>query len=261
MIARLSLVFVLSLLVGLIIHAPSERLLPWVIDKAVPKSLGIELIGIRGSLLEGGASRLRYQNTEVRDLRWRVKPASLLALKLSADIDISLQSRDLDQDNAWLSASVEKPLLSSRVHVHDLHAAAASEQIQGLFKLAYLPVSAQLVARIDSLTLEDMKPQSVTGEVLLSRSYWTLGKREPLGQYQALISTSAEGVVEARLADAEDARVDIDALAALQTDGRYEFEARLKPTASTPSAVVNHMKGLGRTDRQGWYSIKQSGQI
>ena len=261
MTARLILVFVLSVLVGLIINAPSERLLPWVIDKAVPKSLGIELIGIRGGLLDGGAARVRYQNTEVRELRWRVKPAALLTLKLAADIDISLNSRDLDQDNAWLSASIMKPLLSSRIHVRDLHAAAASEQLQGLLKLAYLPVTAQLEARIDSLTLHHMKPESITGEVVLSRSYWTLGKREPLGQFQALISTTDEGIIEAKIADAEDGRVDIDALAALQADGRYQLEARLKPKATTPTAVVNHMKGLGRTDRQGWYNIQQSGQI
>ncbi len=256
MTGRLIALFLCSLIFGLIQNAPVGK----VLALALPADAGIELYELSGSVLRGEAGYVRARGVGAKDVRWELKPAQLLLLKLAADIEVSAQSRDLAIDNAWLFASISKPLFSDVIRLRDVEATAALEAVQQALKIPFLPVSGQIQLDLDDVRIRGQFPETVRGSARFFNAQWTLGRPAPLGSYQAEIST-AEGQILALIADGEDGRVALEGEASLDAQRQYQLRARLKPKLETPTPVANNMKALGRTDSQGWYSFSQQGAL
>ncbi len=256
MILKLIGAFVLSLLVGLVAYAPANKLIPLLLQQ----ELGLRLYEVDGALLEGQAGYVEFRELGARNLRWDVQLAQLLRLRLSADVEVSLDSRDPNKDNSWLTARLNKSLLSDRVELRDLEGVVPIEAMAKPLKLPFLPLGGNLYFRFDDLAAQDNRPVLAQGEIRLLSTEWRVGRSAPLGDFQATVSTD-KGVIVGEFGGQESAKLDIEGQASLNPDGSYRLQARLRPLLETPAPVANSMKALGRTDRQGWYSINRQGAL
>lgn len=256
MLFKLIAAFVLSLLVGLVAHAPADKLIPLLLQQ----ELGLRLYEVDGELLSGQAGYVEFRDLGARNLRWDVHLAQLLRLRLAADVEVSLDSKDPRRDNSWLTARLNKSLLSDRVELRDLEGVVPIEAMAKPLRLPFLPLGGNLYFRFDQLAAEGNRPVQASGLARLLSTEWRVGRSAPLGDFQASVSTD-KGVIGAQFSGLDNARLDLDGQASLNPDGSYRAQARLRPKLDTPAPVANSMKALGRTDRQGWYSINQQGAL
>jgi general secretion pathway protein N len=254
MIWRLSGIFSLSLVLGLIIFAPITKILPLTLPDSVP----VQAYELEGTVFSGKAGFIQSGSLNAKDFVWHLRPAHLLALKLVADISVSEQSRDTSEDNAWVSARVSQPMLGGTTKVFNLAGTVPLERLQQPLNIPFLPVTGQLHLALSELHIQGQLPVFAEGSIQLLQSQWQLGKAQPLGDYQAQISTQDKQII-VRAEDTQSGRVDIEATASIGQDRNYQLDARIKPKADTPVAVVNNMKALGRTDSNGWYSLQHQG--
>lgn len=246
----------LGLLFGLVTQAPINKILP----RVIPDSAGIALYELDGTLLEGRAGYVSAQGIGADDLSWVLHPATLLLGRVSADVEVSMHSRNIEKDNAWLTASVSRSLFGNTIVARDVQAAAPLSALQKPLKLPYLPVDAVIRLNLEHARVVDMAPQQVQGQAYLTQTLWKLGQPVGLGDYRVDLSTP-EGKVVATLTDSEAAKVGIQGQAEVSPDRAYSVDIQLKPKLETPESVANQMKALGRTDAQGWYRIRQDGKF
>lgn len=245
-----------GVLLGLVTQAPVNKVLP----RVLPDSAGIELYELDGTLLDGHAGYVRAQGIGADDVRWVLHPGSLLLGRVSADLEVSMHSRDLDEDNAWLTARVARSLFGNTIVAREIQAAAPLSALQKPLKLPYLPVDAVIRLNLDELRVVDMAPERVEGLAYLTQTQWKLGQPVGLGDYRIALSTPEDAVV-ATLSDSDTAKVSIQGQAELSAERAYALDIQLKPKLDTPTSVANQMKALGRTDAQGWYRIRQDGRF
>ena len=246
----------LSLVGGLIAQAPVNKILP----RVVPESAGVKLYELSGTLLDGQAGHVHAQGIGADDVMWTLHPTSLLLGRVNADIQASLDSRDLRKDNAWLSANVSRSLFSDRIVARDVQAAAPVSALQKPLKLPYLPVDAVIRLDLGRIVVDGSAPQQIEGLAYLTQTQWKLGNAVALGDYRIELSTEDDQIV-ARLNDSEAGKVAIQGEAGITAERAYTVDLQLKPKLETPTSVANQMKALGRTDAQGWYRLRQSGKF
>ena len=241
---------------GLIVLAPVNKIAP----RVLPAESGIAFYELTGSVLSGRAGEVHARGVAAKDLQWQLKPSRLLLGRLAADVRVSASSKNLSEDNAWLEARVSKPLFGDTVKVRDVHAAVPLSALQGPLKIPFLPVDGQLLANLDEIQLSGNMPTHIIGTIQLNNAIWKLGKPAAIGDFEATLSTE-NGNIFANIAESDSAAISLIAAAQIKPDRSYSTDAQIKPKASTPTALANQIKTLGRTDKQGWYSLKQSGTL
>lgn len=244
----------LGLIGGLIAQAPVNKILP----RVLPDSAGVNVYELSGTLFDGHAGYVQAQGVGADDVVWRLHPSSLLLGRVNADIEVSLDSRDLRKDNAWLSANVSRSLFSDRIVARDVQAAAPISGLQKPLKLPYLPVDAVIRLDLERIVVSGMAPQQIEGLAYVTQTQWKLGNAVSLGDYRIELTSDDDRLV-ARLSDNDAAKVAIQGEAGMTAERAYSVDLQLKPKLDTPTSVANQMKALGRTDGQGWYRLRQNG--
>lgn len=240
-----------SLIIGLIGLAPADKVLAY----ALPAEAPVKFYEVSGRLLQGQIGAIETPQLMIEDLRWQLRPGSLLLARISADVEASPAGN-------WAQASLSTGLLApgETVKVKDLRATASLENLKAPLKLPFLPVAGQLSAEISRLTLRDQQLSELDGSLRLGKVQWTLTRpAAELGQFLAELSME-DDVLVASLAD-QDAKLALSGDVRLNPDRSYLLDMRLKPKADTPAPVANNLKTLGRTDAQGWYRINQRGSL
>lgn len=253
----------LSLLLGLLLKAPADKLLP----RLLPSEAGITLYEVEGRLLQGRAGQLSVRQQSIDDLSWSLSPWSLLLGRVTSSVQLSGGPAPLARDNVWLASELKLSLLSRQLELRDLRAAVNLEALQPLLKLSYLPLSGNLMLSLDELQIDLSQtqplplPSHLSGRLSLQQVQWKLGKNAALGDFHAQLSSDEDGSLQASIGEPGNEFVALRGDAQIKPDRSYALNLQLKPTAKTPANVANQMKALGRTDKQGWYTLRRSAQL
>ncbi|MDB5968072.1 MAG: type secretion system protein [Hydrocarboniphaga sp.] len=217
-----------------------------------PAEHDIELVGIEGSLREGGASGLVVHNqTAVRDLHWTLQPWLLLLGRAGFQLAGT-------GDGVVLDGRVAQTLFGTTL-IDDFRASGSVKPLLAAFKM-FLPIDGMLGLQAEKLVLKHGLPTTAQGHIELNGLSWKLG-REPmsLGDFVADVAPSDQGL--AALVKTLRGPLDVSGDAQLLADSSYEMHLQIKAKADAPPPLVNMLAGLGAPDNQGYYHIRRKGQL
>jgi general secretion pathway protein N len=240
-----------ALLLGLLIYAPAATVLGWLLP--APPVLPVTLKGVSGTLAHGEIAGLVHQNrTVVRRLRWQWAPLPLLTGRLAAHIQG--ESEDI-LFNARLAL---RP--GGRLELREAQAAGSIKSLLAAAGQPFVPVDGRWGLQAAELDLADNWPVRASGRFSVENLAWTLS-REPLalGRFEATIETQDERIVLSIRSPS--GPLEAEGGATLLPERRYQLALRLRPRPEASPLVRNLLAGSGAPDAQGWYTLRQQGQV
>ncbi|MHA7835682.1 MAG: type II secretion system protein N, partial [Algiphilus sp.] len=91
---------------------------------------------------------------------------------------------------------------------------------------------------------------------------WTIGQSAlQLGDFRADVRTEDDGSLLADIASSEDNPIEAKGEATLRPDGVYETHVRVRARDSAPEQTRNLLRLIGRPDNQGYYHLRQRGNL
>jgi len=241
--SRLLLVGGLTLLVGLVVIFPARIAYQWI----VPSTL--KLASIQGSVWRGSAGEASVAGVYIRDLRWRVRPATLLTGRLGYALEARPSSGFIECNVAVgitgtltasdLTASLPLQLLRQATQTPGL-AGSLSVQFTELKLDRGIPVAAEGSLEVANLVLPEVYQYSIGG-------------------YRAEFFTQDSGV----MSSVEDVAGMVDLAGTLQVapDGTYEFLAQVAAKENTPANLRERMQYLGSADERGQRVLGFGGKL
>ena len=217
-----------------------------------PAESPVQAFGLQGPWTQGAASGITVGGRLVaQDLRWQFKPLHLLLGRAAFAVE---GGGELATLQGVIAASPRA------VRLHDLRLAGSLKRLAATAGHGYLPVDGQLGGEIAMLVLVNGFVDSAEATINLQGLAWTLA-REPmtLGDFRVQISTTPEAIRADITSPA--GPLEAQGQARLFPDKRYEADIalKLKPTAGI--MLGNYVRSLGAPDTEGWYHLRQKGQL
>lgn len=238
------LVFLLSLLAGVVWHMPVTQLFRWVTPP--PE---IRLNGVEGNLFRGRITRVAFDQYAVDDLVYRFQPGCLLRLAVCYRLTSAPSEADVNLVFHPFSRSLQ--VVDSRVVLDASIVAQAPGLLvkpSGRFRveLATLEVNAQ--GRIEQLA----------GDVVWLDA-GVVGEDQILGDYRATVTT-AEQALRIELTDAA-ALLGVDGAANLEFTGAYRLDLELTTQPELDPGLVSMLDTLTRKTGLNRYQVRQQGRL
>lgn len=238
-----------AFVVGLVTFFPARVAANW-LESAVP---AVTLGGVSGTLLDGRARFVAGPGAAVEDLRWTLHPGALLTGRIAADIQI-------DSDLSGFSGTVSRTLWGT-IRLSGFQGTASLGWLAELGGYTFLPIAADLGVTIDTLILDDaLKLSALEGNVRLSNARWQL-MRPPLrlGSFAATVDQTDNGLQ--LVVTESDGPLAIRGSARLDASKRFQLDVRLRARAGADDRLKNLLDRLGQAGGQGWYRVRQQGQL
>jgi len=240
---RLVIAGLLTFLAGLVILFPA-RVAVNLAD--VP---GVSIAGVEGTVWRGSARDVSAGGIYVRDLRWRLKPLSLLLGRLSAAIEASPAGGFVNA-NASVTAG-------GKVTVRDLRMSLPLRLLSPLTGIPGLGGTAN--GDIKQLVIEDGLPTAADGSIEVVNLLLPLVSREPIGGYRAEVFSSDGGI--AGSVEDTDGVIDIAGSIELTDTRSYSFVGQVAAKPETPAKLREQMRFLGTPNERGQYELRLEGQL
>jgi general secretion pathway protein N len=238
----------LSFLLTLVLHAPAPLLHAWV---ATPGG-GTAVHGLHGTLAEGGFAALTVnQRPVLGESRWRLQPAWLALLRLSAELETA--------GDPVIRVGVSRGLFGP-LRLSNLAAAGSVRSLLGSMGQPLLPVEGR--ARLDFalIRVQHGLPVEARGTAEVADLEWVLARDPlPLGSFSAVLDTDDKGIT-ARLAGG-DGPLELSGTATLAPDRSYDVRLQLRPRPAAPPQLQALVRSLGQPDAQGWYHLRRNGSL
>lgn len=249
-VAGYGLVFVLVFATSLIVYFPA-----YIVIQQLPLPPQLKLSGVQGTIWQGKAEQVRWQNHDLGDLSWSVSPVKLVSASLEASVrfgrgsDLNLHGKGIVGYN--LNGAYAKNLLLSL---------PADEAL----KQASLPIPVTAKGQLE-LTIKDyvyQAPVCLSGDGNLA--WISAGVESPLGNLslkQAIADIQcAKSTVDIK-GNQQSGQVSSEFSAKLSPNFRYQAQGWFKPGAEFPEQFAQQLKWLPKPDNQGQYQFKHQGRL
>lgn len=241
--SRLLTVGLVTLVIGLLVFFPARVAYRWFAPAA------ISVAGISGSIWSGEAREASAGGIYMRNLRWRMRPSSLLTGKLAYAIEASPASGFVDA-RAALG-------MTGTVTLTDFK---ASLSLQSLQQIVPVPGLRGMVnAQFERLVLDDGLPVAADGVVEVADLVAPAVYRSSIGGFRAEFFTQESGVMAS--VEDTDGLVDLAGSLQISEDRSYQFIAQLAAKNNTPANVRQQMTFLGSANERGQHELRLEGQL
>ncbi|MEO8465232.1 MAG: type II secretion system protein N [Gammaproteobacteria bacterium] len=192
------------------------------------------LSGIQGTVWSGSAASGTIGGLSIQDVRWHVRPWTLLTGRVGANVEARLADGFL---NTGITAS------PSRVQFSDLRGGTSLATVASLLPVRGL--SGQATVALSSLELENGWPAHIVGELKLAAlqvaAFVPSGKSGslvPLGDYTVTFGEAPARSIGARFID-NGGPLEVAGMLALSAAREYTFDALIKPRDSASRDLVD----------------------
>lgn len=241
--SRLTFAAVITFIVGLIVFFPARIAYHWFVPD------GVSISGISGSTWYGSAREASANGIYLRDLRWRIRPVTLLTGKLGYAIGASPASGFVEGN---LAISV-----TGTLSVTDLN---GSLPLQSLQRALGIPgLRGNLSVQLSTLIIEDGLPVAADGVVEVANLLAPAVYRASIGGYRAEFSTVDDEVVAS--VEDTDGVFYIAGDVRVAADRSYGFVALLAPKPNTPRELQDQLRFLGSANDRGQYELRLEGKL
>lgn len=242
----------IGLIVGLIALAPAAKVIALT---GLDQNPEFRIHEPSGRILRGSVQTLQVGSAALNDLRWSAHPLTLLAGKLAADIELSIQ-------NSIRAQGLAKASFGGVITLVDWNTALTLEQLKPILKLPFLPVDAQADIRLDEVRIgSNQRPEFAQGQIAIHELQWALVKpAAALGDFIIEIDTRDDGIIVGTVSD-QQAKLGVEGTVELLPDGTYNAKLSIAPRPETPAMIRNTLPTLGRPNKDGSYPLTQKGRI
>lgn len=259
-IVKYTLIISVLTTLALLITLPASKAYDW----AKPQLQGIQLFKVSGTIWHGNADYAVIQGMPITNVTWDIIPSSLLSL--SAKYEVSGNTVSGGTAKALITAHMNQD-----IHVRDIKAdipiadlpfsgkKMAFNLADGTIQAIYIPkMAGRAFIDIPELSITDRWLSKLTGEVNIRQFAITTTQLETLGDYQALFSTTPNGIEIVATDPNDKATVGLKSNIKLNTDRSYQGSTELFPR-QPPKGFTLMINGIKRRD--GRYLSQFSGQM
>lgn len=209
----------------------------------------LQMSGITGSVWNGRAAEALAADAYLTDVRWRLKPDSLL----SGNVTYAAQARPVGGSLATdVSASTDGSItLTGLTASVPLDLVLPQFQAQG--------IGGDLMVVLDRLVITDGTPADISGTVTVVNLFVPILSAGVLGDYQLHFESSPEGIT-ATLAALE-GLLDISGTLTLRPDGEYRVDGLVRARPEAPPSVESRLASLGTPDQNGMRPFQTEGRL
>ena len=219
-------------------------------------SLGeqLQLVGISGTVWDGGAQQLQYNNKAVAEAHWNLSPWGVLLGRVAGSIM-------LFDAESYLQAQAKLPLGGGELAFTDLKGRLPLAQIQPYLSMVPLPLEGELSLKLDNLVVSgEGKLQQADGKIVWHQAAVQLMEKLQFGDLQMSLHSVQGGGIEGMIADSG-GPLQLNATITLSAEGAYQLEGQAKANESAPKELRDALAMLGKSDSQGNYPLKFSGKL
>ena len=244
---RLIVLGIAVFLAGLIIRFPANAAVAWFL----PEVPGFEIGTANGTVWQGQLLGVQYRKLEIKRIDWNISAIALVTGSIKAELDARLA-------NGELHATVAHGL-GGRTTITGLKGDTSLAIASHIGLMPRDFASGEILLNFQTIELEDGKPVAVEGRGALTGLRNNLMPNVDLGDYEAVLSNSDQGIV-GNFRDLQ-APVEISGNATLQPDGKYTVTARLRPRPEAPESLKEALKFLGPEDTEGRRQVDLEGRL
>ncbi len=205
--------------------------------------------GLDGSIWSGSSSEVTAAGLYLREVKWRLKPLSLLTGKLAASVEAKPSTGFLEADvAAGLGGDFRLANVNASLPLRDF---AAIVRMPGLSGNASL--------QFEELRIRDGLPVAAVGTVAIADLVAPMVDPSSIGGYRAEFFTEDEAVV----ASVEDVNGVFDLAGSLtvSADRNYQFIGKVAATGNTSEKLKQQLRFLGTPNDRGQHDIRLEGQL
>ncbi|MBF0470008.1 MAG: type II secretion system protein N [Gammaproteobacteria bacterium] len=242
---------------GLLIWLPAESAYRYARPYIEPEiERRLDLQGVDGTVWQGSAAQLYWDEMALGRLSWEVAPLQLLGG--SAALQWLLQ-----QGDGHLKGVATAALDRSGETVEMVEGDFGVGQILQLFPFLPLVLEGRVVLDLPRITLSGGKLTGAEGVVQWRQAALTVPLKAALGDLQLRLeplTTEGREGVEGMLSN-EGGELQLAGSVTFESSGRYLTQITVEPRSTTPEQLRNSLGLLGRRGQDGKYHIRRSGVI
>jgi len=209
----------------------------------------LSLTGISGSVWNGAAAEGLAAGAYLRNLTWKIKPASIFSGQLAYRVSAQPAAGQIDTDVAIaLDGSLTLSNLSGSVPLDFVHAAFQQAGIGG-----------ELTLDFARLVLRDGLPVDVEGSVTVTNFFVPNLSSARLGDYRAQFYTENESVM-ANVTDTAGV-LEVAGVVTLAPDRSYSLIGDVGARPAAPPSVTRQLEFLGSPNERGMRPFRFEGSL
>ena len=210
----------------------------------------MQLGGISGTVWNGSATEGMAAGVYMRNLSWQLQPLSLLTATLAFETRFDPASGFMDADVALSpGGSIALTDINGTLPVDLFH-----DRIPPL-----RGIRGNVSLQLERVAIDDGVPTAIEGKVGVSELMAAALSRSPIGDYEAVFSTDADGI-KGVVKDLSGVLA-VDGVLRITADRAYSLVGQVAVRPGTPSAVVQQMELLGSADAEGNREFRIEGQL
>lgn len=253
MIFKLILVGIISFMLMLLATLPISFVLPY-----LPKNIPIQLSQASGTIWQGQASSMRYQNIELGQLNWDIHPLSLFLGQLSSHINLKGDQITLDSQAVlhW-DKTLQLSQTQAEIEASFLqHFKKIPAQLAGTFNLDLDSV----VVKIPSKQANAKPPLPlIQGKIEWRKAQLVSPLDMPLGAYRLILKTRDQ--TQLGQLNSLDAPIDLDTKLQLDQKYNYQIKGKIKANKEANLLLKSGIASLGQAKADGYIPIDQKGNL
>jgi len=230
--------------------------LPASLAGAQLERVGLAAAGFSGSIWQGRAQGLAWRGVPVGDLRWTLRPWSLLTGRAAGTLDLARPDGAL---STAFSVSFKGEIRLTNLQ-GSLDVAALSTLPLGMPR----GWRGRLSGRLEEVVVSAGRPTVVRGTLDMDGLVAPPPRGTTIGSYLVVMpdpaATSAPGELTARVNDKE-GPFSFDGRFTLSPDRSFLLEGMLAPRGPTPPALARSLELLGPADASGRRPLSVSGTL
>lgn len=222
----------------------------------LPASIPLRLQNVTGTLWQGSASHVTWQQLSLRNVQWDLQWGALLGGQLA----LTWQAQPTAGGSAKGTCSIS---LSRQIACTDLEIAALPAQAATPYLQRYhIPaLRGTFQAQLATLAWQAGTTPHATGQLEWRDAGSSLAP-QTFGNYRIMLTTDDGGTQQATFSSAPDAAFAASGTASLQTTGDYQINLDLTPDASVPPPITQGLgMMLGTPQADGRFHLEKQGKL
>ncbi len=214
----------------------------------------VRLVGISGTIWDGGAQQLQYNNKAIAEVHWELSPWGLLLGRVSTSIKL------IDADS-YLQARAALPMGGGAISLSEIKGRLPLAQLQPHLTMVPLPLDGELSLKLDNLVVGvGGKLQQANGRIVWHQAAVQAMEKLQFGDLQMTLNSVEDEGIEGTISDSG-GPLQLNATITLNAEGAYQLEGQAKANESAPKELRDALAMLGKSDSQGSYPLKFSGSL
>jgi general secretion pathway protein N len=238
----------LAYLSTLITSVPIQHVAYQLTSSGLPLVIG----QINGTIWQGEAARVSYQNIPLGPVSWRFVPLGLL----QGQIEYAVELNDSDHT---LGGYVARDLLSDGFSLSEIKGQLPADSLLKLSNQTDLNANGQLDVELQKLRISDRRITTVEGEIRWLDAGIERPFRAVLGNLQFNLSGD-ELAIKSEIKEL-DGPLQVNGELTLMPDGSYQLQGKVTPNDAADPGLISLLQSIGRPANDGSIQIDYSGRM